>query len=67
MFISGKDNTQPLSPHSQIPIKSSLCRNFKLIAQSSLKIRPPKEIKKPKRLIKIIESKSTPKRSQNKH
>jgi hypothetical protein len=67
MFISGEDNSQPLSPHSQIPIESSSCRKFKLIAQSSLIIRPSKEIKKPKRLIKIIESKSTPKKSQNKH
>ncbi len=67
MIISGEDNTQPLSPHSQIPIESSSCRKFKLIAQSSLRIRPSKEIKKPKRLIKIIESKSTRKKSQNKH
>jgi hypothetical protein len=67
MFISGEDDTQPLSPHSQIPIKSSSCRKLKLVAQSSLRNRPSKEIKKPKRLIKIIESKSTPKKSQNKH
>jgi hypothetical protein len=67
MFICGENNTQPLSPHSQIPIESSSCTKFKLIAQSSLIIRPSKEIKKPKRLIKIIEIKSTPKKSQNKH
>ncbi len=67
MFISGEDNTQPLSPHSQIPIESYSYRKFKLIAQSSLIIRPSKEIKKPKKLNKIIESKSTPKKSQNKH
>jgi hypothetical protein len=48
-------------------MESSSCRKFKLIAQSSLIIRPSKEMKKAKRLIKIIESNSTQKKSQNKY
>jgi len=54
-----------LSPHSQIPIELPSWKNI-LIVKSSPRTRGWKVIKKPKRLIEIIESKSTLKKVSKK-